>query len=97
MFKTAFQHISRDCFVIEVPLYFSAIINFYHELPPLYDSFFFSRISNQVSQRVLLGFAGILTAGLAIISSFGFCAAVGVDFVSIVGVVPFLVIGSMMF
>ncbi|XP_045201236.2 patched domain-containing protein 3-like [Mercenaria mercenaria] len=40
-----------------------------------------------------LGFAGILAAGLAIVASFGFCAAIGVDFVSIVGVVPFLIIG----
>jgi hypothetical protein len=41
-----------------------------------------------------LGFAGILAAGFAIVSSFGLCAAIGVEFVSIVGVVPFLVIGK---
>jgi hypothetical protein len=40
-----------------------------------------------------LGFGGILAAGLAIVSSFGLCAACGVDFVSIVGIVPFLIIG----
>ena len=40
-----------------------------------------------------LGFAGIFAAGFAIISGFGLCAACGVDFVSIVGVLPFLIIG----
>ncbi|XP_052818813.1 patched domain-containing protein 3-like isoform X2 [Mya arenaria] len=48
---------------------------------------------DSVSQRSILGFAGILAAGLAIIASFGLCSIIGVDFVSIVGVVPFLVIG----
>ena len=52
------------------------------------------RASNQVSQRVFLGLAGILSAGMAIESSFGLCAALQVDFVSIVGVSPFLVIGK---
>ncbi|KAL4219932.1 hypothetical protein ACF0H5_020344 [Mactra antiquata] len=52
-----------------------------------------SRITDQVGQRMWLGFAGVLAAGLAIISSFGLCAAAGVHFVSIVGVIPFLVMG----
>ncbi|XP_053403811.1 patched domain-containing protein 3-like [Mercenaria mercenaria] len=46
-----------------------------------------------VGDRIWLGMAGILAAGLAIPSSFGLCAAAGVDFVSIVGAAPFLVIG----
>ncbi|XP_045201241.2 patched domain-containing protein 3-like [Mercenaria mercenaria] len=52
-----------------------------------------SRITDQVGQRMWLGFGGILAAGLAIVSSFGICATCGVDFVSIVGIVPFLIIG----
>ena len=48
---------------------------------------------DNVGQRMMLGFGGVLAAGLAIAASFGFCSAVGVEFVSIVGVVPFLVIG----
>ena len=48
---------------------------------------------DNVGQRMMLGFGGVLAAGLAIVASFGFCSAVGVAFVSIVGVVPFLVIG----
>ncbi|XP_060597853.1 patched domain-containing protein 3-like [Ruditapes philippinarum] len=52
-----------------------------------------ARFTDQVGQRMWLGFAGILAAGFAIVSSFGLCAAIGVEFVSIVGVVPFLVIG----
>jgi hypothetical protein len=43
-----------------------------------------------------LGFGGVLTAGLAIVSSFGLCAAVGVHFVSIVGVIPFLIMGKLL-
>ncbi|XP_052286900.1 patched domain-containing protein 3-like [Dreissena polymorpha] len=46
-----------------------------------------------VNQRALLGGAGILAAGLAIIASFGVCMAIGLEFVSIVGVMPFLIIG----
>ncbi|XP_045201235.2 patched domain-containing protein 3-like [Mercenaria mercenaria] len=52
-----------------------------------------SRITDQVGQRMWLGYAGVITAGLAIVSSFGLCAAVGVHFVSIVGVIPFLIMG----
>ncbi|XP_060602246.1 protein patched homolog 1-like [Ruditapes philippinarum] len=51
------------------------------------------RLTDQVGQRMWLGFGGILAAGLAIVSSFGLCAACGVDFVSTVGIVPFLIIG----
>ena len=47
-----------------------------------------------MGQRMMLGFGGILAAGLAIIASFGFCSAIGVSFVSIVGVMPFLLIGK---
>lgn len=52
-----------------------------------------SRITDQVGQRMWLGFAGVIAAGIAIIASFGLCAASGVEFVSIVGVIPFLIIG----
>jgi len=44
----------------------------------------------------MLGFAGIIAAGLAILASFGFCSAIGVDYVSIVGVIPFLIIGRVL-
>ena len=47
-----------------------------------------------VGQRTNLGFGGVLAAGLAIVSSFGIVSACGVKFVSIVGVVPFLIIGK---
>ncbi|XP_053400140.1 patched domain-containing protein 3-like isoform X2 [Mercenaria mercenaria] len=52
-----------------------------------------SRCTDQVGQRMNLGFAGILAAGLAIVAGLGLCAAAGVTFVSIVGVMPFLIIG----
>lgn len=52
------------------------------------------RMTDQVGQRMWLGFAGVIAAGLAIVSSFGLCATIGVDFVSIVGVVPFLIMGK---
>ena len=44
-----------------------------------------------------LGFGGVTAAGLAVVSSFGLCATIGVDFVSIVGVVPFLIMGKIFF
>ena len=47
-----------------------------------------------VGQRSNLGFGGVLAAGLAILSAFGLVSLCGVDFVSIVGVVPFLIIGK---
>ncbi|XP_053399173.1 patched domain-containing protein 3-like [Mercenaria mercenaria] len=46
-----------------------------------------------VGQRANLGFAGVIAAGLAIVAAFGLCSACGVEFVSIVGVIPFLIIG----
>lgn len=52
-----------------------------------------TRMTDQVGQRMWLGFGGVAAAGLAIVSSFGLCAAVGVHFVSIVGVIPFLIMG----
>ena len=42
---------------------------------------------------MMLGFGGVLAAGLAIVASFGICSLIGVEFVSTVGMVPFLVIG----
>ncbi|KAK3605252.1 hypothetical protein CHS0354_037652 [Potamilus streckersoni] len=46
-----------------------------------------------VGQRANLGYPGVIAAGIAITSSFGFVSACGLSFVSIVGVVPFLIIG----
>ncbi|XP_053399181.1 patched domain-containing protein 3-like [Mercenaria mercenaria] len=46
-----------------------------------------------VGQRSNLGFAGVVAAGLAILASFGLVSACGVEFVSIVGAMPFLIIG----
>ncbi|KAL3871072.1 hypothetical protein ACJMK2_039093 [Sinanodonta woodiana] len=46
-----------------------------------------------VGQRSLLGYPGVIAAGISIISSFGLVSACGVKFVSIVGVMPFLIIG----
>ncbi|XP_060064745.1 patched domain-containing protein 3-like [Ylistrum balloti] len=48
---------------------------------------------NCVSQRGHLGRAGVISAGLAILGSFGLMSACHVDFVNIVGVMPFLIIG----
>ena len=44
---------------------------------------------------MLLGFAGVLAAGLSIIAAFGLVSACGMSFVSIVGNVPFLLIGML--
>ncbi|KAK3609460.1 hypothetical protein CHS0354_020396 [Potamilus streckersoni] len=46
-----------------------------------------------VGQRSHLGYPGVIAAGLSIVSSFGLLSACGVEFVSIVGVMPFLIIG----
>ena len=43
---------------------------------------------------MMLGFAGVLAAGMAIVASFGLVSACGMDFVSIVGNSPFLIIGK---
>ena len=50
-----------------------------------------------VGQRSNLGFAGVIAAGLAIVAAFGLGSACGVEFVSIVGVVPFLIIGKILY
>ncbi|CAG2245471.1 unnamed protein product [Mytilus edulis] len=46
-----------------------------------------------VSDRQNLGRAGVLAAAFAILGSFGLIAACGLEFVSIVGTMPFLLIG----
>lgn len=48
---------------------------------------------NCVSNRGHLGRAGVISAGMAILGSFGLMSACHVDFVNIVGVMPFLIIG----
>ena len=45
---------------------------------------------------MFLGFAGVLAAGLSIIASFGLVSACGTSFVSIVGNMPFLIIGKIL-
>ena len=52
---------------------------------------------NPVSTRGMLAFGGILAAGLGIVGSMGLLSACGVKFVNIVGVVPFLIIGELLF
>ncbi|KAK3586775.1 hypothetical protein CHS0354_016950 [Potamilus streckersoni] len=46
-----------------------------------------------VGQRINLGYPGIIAAFIAIPSSYGIVSACGVSFISIVGMVPFLIIG----
>ncbi|OWF51348.1 patched domain-containing protein 3-like [Mizuhopecten yessoensis] len=46
-----------------------------------------------VSDRQNLGRAGVVATGIAILGGFGLVSAVGVKFVSIVGTLPFLIIG----
>ncbi|XP_021359962.1 patched domain-containing protein 3-like [Mizuhopecten yessoensis] len=46
-----------------------------------------------VSQRQNLGRAGVLTTLISIAASFGLVSACGVEFVNIVGVMPFLLVG----
>ncbi|KAL5012817.1 hypothetical protein ScPMuIL_011368 [Solemya velum] len=48
---------------------------------------------NCLADRAFLGMAGVFATVLAILGAFGLCSACGVPFVSIVGVVPFLVVG----
>lgn len=48
---------------------------------------------NCVGQRAYLGYGGVVAAGLSLVSAFGLGSLCGLDFVSIVGVVPFLIIG----
>ncbi|XP_069116335.1 patched domain-containing protein 3-like [Argopecten irradians] len=46
-----------------------------------------------VSDRQNLGRAGVLATCIAVLGSFGFVSAIGIKFVSIVGTLPFLIIG----
>ena len=52
---------------------------------------------NCLTQRGHLGRAGVISAALAILGAFGFCAAIGVQFVHIVGVMPYLIVGKFFF
>lgn len=49
---------------------------------------------NCVDNRYYLGLAGILSTCLAILASFGLVSACGVAFVDIVGIMPFLILGT---
>jgi predicted RND superfamily exporter protein len=49
---------------------------------------------NNVANRMNLGFAGVIAPVLAIASAFGFVSAFGIEFTNIVGVMPFLVVGT---
>lgn len=46
---------------------------------------------------MFLGLAGVLAAGMSIVAAFGLVSACGMSFVSIVGNVPFLLIGNYCF
>ncbi|KAL5012818.1 hypothetical protein ScPMuIL_011369 [Solemya velum] len=46
-----------------------------------------------LSDRSLLGMAGVVSTMLGMLGGFGLCSACGVTFVSLVGVSPFLIIG----
>jgi len=50
-----------------------------------------------VGQRCILGIGGVMAAGLSLLASFGISSACGVDYVSIVGVIPFLILGKTCF
>lgn len=49
---------------------------------------------NSIGNRLMLGLAGVLAPILAIGASIGFVSAIGVKFTSIVGVMPFLIVGN---
>lgn len=49
---------------------------------------------NWISQRGHLARAGVIASGLAILGSFGIGSAMGIEYVSLVGVMPFLIIGN---
>lgn len=55
---------------------------------------FVSAGGNCVSQRGHLGRAGVFASGLAIVGSFGLGGALQIEFVNIIGVMPFLVLGK---
>lgn len=48
-----------------------------------------------VSTRALLSFVGILAAGLGIVSSIGLLSLCGLKFANIVGITPYLMIGTL--
>ncbi|KAK3099620.1 hypothetical protein FSP39_007097 [Pinctada imbricata] len=48
---------------------------------------------NCLTQRGHLGRAGVIATGLAILGAFGICAGAGIEYVNIVGVMPFLIVG----
>lgn len=50
-----------------------------------------------ISQRQNLGRAGVVCTVLAIIAAFGFTSAIGIEYVNIVGVMPFLIVGRCIF
>lgn len=50
-----------------------------------------------VSTRALLANAGVVAATMGILASFGLFSFIGVQFVNIVGVVPFLILGMTCF
>lgn len=49
---------------------------------------------NSIGNRLMLGLAGVFAPILAIGSAVGFVSAIGVKFTSIVGVMPFLIVGN---
>ena len=49
---------------------------------------------NCVSNRMMLGQAGVFATVLSILGSFGLMSAIGVKFVNLVGIMPFLLIGK---
>ncbi|XP_052816274.1 patched domain-containing protein 3-like isoform X3 [Mya arenaria] len=53
----------------------------------------FAASNDCVANRMMLGFAGVIAAGLGIVASFGLVSASGMSFVSIVGNSPFLILG----
>lgn len=49
---------------------------------------------NCLTQRGNLGRAGVISTALAILGAFGFCAAVRIKYVNMVGIMPFLILGT---
>jgi hypothetical protein len=49
---------------------------------------------NFIADRSLLGQAGVFSAVISILPSFGFVSLIGVKYMSIVGIIPFLIIGK---
>ncbi|XP_056011583.1 patched domain-containing protein 3-like isoform X2 [Ostrea edulis] len=59
-----------------------------------YASIATSRMNcNFIADRSFLGQAGVFAAVLSVLPSFGFVSLIGVKYMSIVGVIPFLIIG----